>query len=80
MTTACVSPERASPERTAVRTGPGMAIGALTAAGTFYVLMLTDFRGIQELGYIAGTAILLAWLSMMTTFPAVLMLVDRRHL
>ena len=67
-------------ERTAVRTGPGMAIGALTAAGTFYVLMLTDFRGIQELGYIAGTAILLAWLSMMTTFPAVLMLVDRRHL
>ena len=67
-------------ERTAVRTGPGMAIGALTAAGTFYVLMLTDFRGIQELGYIAGTSILLAWLSMMTTFPAVLMLVDRRHL
>ena len=67
-------------ERTAVRTGPGMAIGALTAAGTFYVLMLTDFRGIQELGYIAGTAILLAWLSMMTTFPAVLMLLDRRHL
>ena len=67
-------------ERTAVRTGPGMAIGALTAAGTFYVLMLTDFRGIQELGYIAGTSILLAWLSMMTLFPAVLMLVDRRHL
>ena len=35
-------------ERTAVRTGPGMAIGALTAAGTFYVLMLTDFRGIRS--------------------------------
>lgn len=67
-------------ERTAVRTGPGMAIGALTAAGTFYVLMLTEFRGIQELGYIAGTSILLAWLAMMTTFPAVLMIIDRRHL
>ena len=37
-------------ERTAARTGPGMLIGALTAAGTFFVLMLTDFRGIQELG------------------------------
>jgi len=67
-------------ELTAARTGPGMTIGALTAAGTFYVLILTDFRGIQELGVIAGTAILLAWLSMMTLFPAVLMLVDRRHL
>src|SRR6266849_831352 len=53
-----------------------MAIGALTAGGTFFVLMLTDFRGIQELGFIAGTSILLAWLSMMTLFPAVLVLVD----
>jgi hypothetical protein len=67
-------------ELTAARTGPGITIGALTAAGTFYVLMLTDFRGIEELGFIAGTAILLAWLSMMTLFPAILMIVDRRHL
>src|SRR5262245_24910745 len=67
-------------ELTAARTGPGMTIGALTAAGTFYVLMLTDFRGIQELGFIAGVSILLAWLSMITVFPAVLMIVDRRHL
>jgi uncharacterized protein len=64
---------------TAARTGPGMAIGALTAGGTFFVLLLTDFRGIQELGFIAGTSILLSWLSMMTLFPAVLVLVDRHH-
>ncbi len=66
-------------ELTAARTGPGMAIGALTAGGTFFVLLLTDFRGIQELGFIAGTSILLSWLSMMTLFPAVLVLVDRHH-
>src|SRR6185503_7152371 len=66
-------------ELTAARTGPGMLIGALTAAGTFFVLVLTDFRGIQELGVIAAMAILLAWVGMMTLFPAVLMLVDRRH-
>lgn len=66
-------------EMTAARTGPGMLIGALTAAGTFFVLMLTDFRGIQELGFIAGIAILLAWVGMITVFPAALMLVDRRH-
>ena len=66
-------------ELTAGRTGPGMLAGALTAAGTFFVLMLTDFRGIQELGFIAGIAILIAWVGMMTLFPAILVLVDRRH-
>ncbi len=66
-------------ELTAARSGPGMLLGALTAGGTFYVLGLTDFRGIQELGFIAGTSILLAWASMMTFFPALLVLVDRRH-
>jgi hopanoid biosynthesis associated RND transporter like protein HpnN len=64
---------------TAARTGPGMLIGALTAGVTFYVLMLTDFRGIQELGFIAGTAILMAWLGMMTLFPALLGIVDSHH-
>jgi len=66
-------------ELTAARSGPGMLIGALTAAGTFYVLTATEFRGIQELGFIAGTSILLAWLSMMTLFPALIILVDRRR-
>ncbi len=66
-------------EVTAARSGPGMLIGAATAAGTFYVLAFTDFRGLQELGIIAGSAILLAWLAMMTVFPALLMLADRRH-
>ena len=66
-------------ELTAARTGPGMLAGALTAAGTFFVLMLTEFRGIQELGFIAGIAILIAWVGMMTLFPAILMFVDRHH-
>jgi uncharacterized protein len=66
-------------EITAARSGPGMLLGAVTAAGTFYVLWLTDFRGLRELGFIAGTALLLAWLAMMTVFPAALVLVDRRH-
>ena len=64
---------------TAGRSGPGILLGAVTAAGTFYVLMLTDFRGLQELGFIAGTAILFAWLSMVTVFPATLVLADYRR-
>jgi uncharacterized protein len=66
-------------EITAGRSGPGMLLGAVTAGGTFFVLMLTDFRGLQELGFIAGVSILLAWVAMMTVFPAVLVIVDRRH-
>jgi len=64
-------------EVAARRAGPGMLSGALTAAGTFYVLMLTDFPGIRELGFIAGTSIILAWLSMMTLLPALVLLTRR---
>ncbi|HTO13643.1 MAG TPA: MMPL family transporter [Candidatus Binatia bacterium] len=63
---------------TAGRSGPGILFGALTAAGTFGVLMLTEFRGIQEFGFIAGVAILMAFVSMLTLLPAVLVLL-RRH-
>ncbi len=66
-------------EITAMRTGPGMLMGAVTAAGTFYVLMLTDFRGIQELGFIAGSAIVFSWIGMMTVFPAALVILDAHH-
>jgi hopanoid biosynthesis associated RND transporter like protein HpnN len=66
-------------ETTAARAGPGMLASALTAGGTFFVLAFTDFKGIQELGIIAGAAIMLSWLAMMTFFPALLVLVDRHH-
>src|SRR5262249_38197424 len=66
-------------ETTAARAGPGILLGALTAAGTFFVLLFTDFRGIQELGFIAGAGFVLAWLAMMTLLPAVLVLRDRRR-
>ena len=64
---------------TAARSGPGILLSAATAAGTFYVLMLTDFRGVQELGFISGSAILLAWLAMLTVLPACLVILDRHR-
>ncbi|HEY7648230.1 MAG TPA: MMPL family transporter [Methylomirabilota bacterium] len=66
-------------EITAVRSGPGVLVAAVTAAGSFYVLMLTDFPGLQELGFIAGTAILFAWAAMTIVLPAALVIVDRRR-
>jgi hopanoid biosynthesis associated RND transporter like protein HpnN len=70
---------RAAIEITAARSGPGVLVAAITAAGSFYVLMLTDFRGLQELGFIAGTAILFAWVAMAMVLPAALVIVDRRR-
>jgi len=72
-------PPREALETTAMRAGPGMLSGALTAAGTFFVLMLTDFPGIRELGFIAGTSIILAWFSMMTLLPALVLITGRGH-
>ena len=65
-------------ERTALLSGPGILLGAVTAAGAFLVLVLTTFQGIREFGLVSGIAILFAFLSMITLFPACLVLVDRR--
>jgi uncharacterized protein len=64
-------------ERTAARSGPGILLGALTAAVTFYILTIAEFSGIRDFGLISGTAILLAFLSMLTVFPAAVLLLDR---
>ncbi|PYM84597.1 MAG: hypothetical protein DME13_12495 [Candidatus Rokuibacteriota bacterium] len=63
---------------TAGHSGPGILFGALTAAGTFGVLMLAEFRGIQEFGFIAATAIVMAFVAMITVFPALLVMTRRR--
>src|SRR5262249_57510322 len=64
---------------TARHTGPGVLFGALTGAGTFGVLALTAFRRIQQFGIIAGIAILVAFVAMLTFFPAVLVVLHRRR-
>ena len=66
-------------QRTAARSGPGILLAALTAATTFYILTIAEFRGIREFGFISGCAILLAFLAMMTVFPAALVLIERRR-
>jgi uncharacterized protein len=64
-------------ERTAARSGPGILLGALTAAVTFYILMTAEFQGIRDFGFISGTAILFSFVSMVTVFPAAVLLIDR---
>src|SRR6267142_5297894 len=64
-------------ERAAARSGPGILLGALTAGVTFYILTIAALSGTRDFGFISGTAILLAFLSMLTVFPAAVLLIER---
>ena len=53
-------------------TGIGILTSGLTTAGAFLAMLLTDFKGIQEMGFIAGTGLLFCLGAMMTLLPALL--------
>lgn len=66
--------------RTLMRhTLPGVIVGALTTAATFYAFLATEFRGMTELGFLTGSGILIFLLCVMFVFPAVLIVVERRR-
>jgi hypothetical protein len=52
--------------------GPGMLTGAVTTAAAFGVTVLTKFRGMAEMGIIAGGGIVLCLIAMLCCFPAAL--------
>jgi uncharacterized protein len=54
-------------------TGQGIFTGALTTAGAFIAMILTDFRGIREMGIICGGGLLLCFIPMMTMLPVLLL-------
>jgi uncharacterized protein len=58
---------------------PGVIVGALTTAATFYAFLATDFRGMTELGFLTGSGIMVFLLCVIFVFPAVLILVERRR-
>lgn len=59
------------------RTGSAILISALTTASALYVLILADFRGFSEFGFISGTGILLALVAMLFLLPALVVLFER---
>jgi uncharacterized protein len=59
-------------ETTFASTGQAIAVGALTTAAALYVLVFADFRGFSEFGFIAGTGIIFALISMTVVMPALL--------
>jgi hypothetical protein len=56
-----------------VFTGQGIFTGALTTAGAFLAMALTNFKGIQEMGIICGGGLLVCFIPMMTMLPVMLL-------
>ena len=65
--------EEAALDKAMVFTGQGIVTGALTTAGAFVAMWLTDFKGIQEMGIISGGGLALSLVPMMTLLPVLLM-------
>lgn len=57
--------------------GTGILTAAVTTALAFFCATLTDFRGIAELGIVAGGGILLCALAAFCTLPAMIATADR---
>lgn len=67
-------------ERTFVSTGQAITVGALTTAAALYVLVVADFRGFSEFGFIAGTGVLFALVAMTVVMPALLAILEKLRL
>ncbi len=65
--------------RTAERAGPSIATAAATTGLAFFAVMLADFQAVAELGWIAGSGVLLCAASCLILMPALLVLVERRR-
>lgn len=63
---------------TAFTVGPGVVTAACSTALAFFAAMLADFQAVAELGWIAGSGVLLCALATFTFLPAVVALTDRR--
>lgn len=61
-------------QNTACWVGPGIVVGALTTALSFFTTMATDLLGLREMGWIAGSGILFCLLGSLTVLPALLAL------
>lgn len=59
-------------------TTPGNLTACMTSSAAFFVTMLTEFKALRELGFIAGTGLVLCLVASLVTLPAFLVVLDRR--
>lgn len=62
-----------------VGTGADIAVSAFATASAFWAVGFTDFKGVSELGIIAGFGILLCLIATVLPLPALVYLLDRKR-
>ncbi|HTS19800.1 MAG TPA: MMPL family transporter [Verrucomicrobiae bacterium] len=60
-------------------TGPSIITAGVTNAAAFFAMGLSGFRGVIELGIIAGGGMLIATVGTMTVLPSLLLLIHRKQ-
>jgi hopanoid biosynthesis associated RND transporter like protein HpnN len=66
-------------QETLVHVFGNVTTSAATTAAAFFATMLVDLKGFAELGWIAGSGIVISAISMQLVLPALLVLYDRRR-
>jgi hypothetical protein len=61
-----------STERMIGETGLGVFTGAITSAGTFYAMCISQFRGLLHLGFLIGSGILMCAVVILVLLPAMI--------
>lgn len=67
-------------EKLICQTGKALATTAVTTSMAFFSLMLMEFKGFSDLGFIAGVGMLFALVAMVIILPAFITLLDRLNL
>lgn len=60
-------------------TASGVLLGAVTTAATFFAFLISDFKGLSELGLLTGAGILILVITVFFVLPALLTLLERRQ-
>lgn len=50
----------------------GVFTGAITSAGTFYAMCITEYKGLRDFGFLVGSGILLCLVAILTLLPAMI--------
>jgi len=56
----------------------GVFTGAITSAGTFYAMCVTEYRGLRDFGFLVGSGILLCMVAILFLLPAMIAWNDGR--
>ncbi len=59
-----------------LETGPAITTGVLVCASAFLTLMITDFKGFAQFGWMAGIGLLCTLVAVLVVFPCILILVE----